>query len=64
MNADLRGMKLYYKGKSMGGIIVTDKGKKLNDREARAFINYCIEQGHTELKTCPEFEDIKDKLSL
>ena len=38
MNADLRGMKLYYKGKSMEGIIVTDKGKKLNDREARAFI--------------------------
>lgn len=62
MNADLQGMLDFHKNRSLGNLIVTDKGKTLNDAEARAFIKYCLSQGNTELKTCPEFEDIIENL--
>lgn len=61
MNADLQGMLEFYKKKSVANLIVTDKGKTLNDSEARAFIKYCLSKGHTELNTCPEYEDVVDK---
>lgn len=64
MNADLQGMLDFHKNRNLGNLIVTDKGKTLNDAEARTFIKYCLSQGHTELKTCPEFEDVVEKLEL
>ena len=42
MNADLNGMMEFHKKKSMDNIIVTDKGKTLNDRETRALRNLKI----------------------
>lgn len=66
MNADLLGMKLYYseRGRSMSGILKRENGKHLTDKEARAFIDYCIEQGYKDLYSCPEFDEVKDKLNL
>lgn len=64
MNADLQGMLSYFKHKKMNNIITTEKGYKLSDKEAREYIKYCMSSGHTELKTCPEFEDVREKLKL
>lgn len=62
MNIDLKEMLSFYEDKSMSGIIITDKNKTLNDREARAFIKYCISKGYEELYDCPEFEEVEDEL--
>lgn len=64
MNAHLQRMLDFHKDGSLGDRIVTNKGKTLNDKEARAYIKYCLSQGHTELNTCPEYEDVKENLSL
>ena len=66
MNADLEGMWYYYfrKGskKRCNGIIVTEKGKWLTHNEAMRYVKYCLNQGYTHLKECPEYEDIINKI--
>lgn len=64
MNADLQGILNYYGKRPITNLLVTSKGYTLSSQEARAYIKYCLSQGHTDLKTCPEFEDIKNKLKL
>ena len=63
MNANLKGLLDFFKRKNMDNIIIS-KEHSLSDKEARAYIKYCLSQGHTELKNCPEYEDVKDKLKI
>lgn len=58
MNASLEGLKRFHKRKSMNNLIVTEKGRHLNDREARQYIDYCLEKGYKDLYSCPEYEDV------
>lgn len=64
MNADLQGILNWYGNKPITNLLRCNNGYYLSDKEARVYIKYCLKQGHAELKTCPEFEDIKDKLQL
>lgn len=64
MNADLQGILDFYGDKPISELLLCDNGYYLTDKQARAYIKYCISQGHTELKTCPEYEDIKEKLQI
>lgn len=64
MNANLKGMLEHHtsNGKTLNGLVVTDKGKKLTHEECFNFINYCISKGCVTLYDCPEYEDIENEL--
>ena len=64
MNADLQGFLDYYKRRKAGGILQTDKGYRLSDKEAKAYARWGIENGYTLLKEMPEFEEVKDQLNI
>lgn len=64
MNADLQGILNYYGNRPIKDLLMSDNGYMLSANEARAYIKYCLSQGHTELKTCPDFDEVKEKLKL
>lgn len=64
MNADLQGFLDYYKRKNASGMLNTDKGYSLSDKEAKAYVKWGIKQGYTTLKEMPEFEEVKDQLKI
>jgi len=64
MNMDLEGFLLWHKNRSADNIIISDKGHHLNDKEARAYARWGLDNGYKSLKELPEFEEVKDKLKL
>ena len=66
MNADLQGLWNYYFEKDRRKkceLLITDTGYRLTHDEAKKYVRYCIENGHTELYTCPKYDDyLKMKL--
>lgn len=62
MNCDLQGFLDYFHGKNANGIIITDKGKALSDREAKTYALWGLKNGYTELCQMPEFEDVEQKV--
>ena len=67
MNADLNGMKRYYKKRTIpNGLIVCDDGTPLTSEQARKLIDWGIKNGYNNLYSMPDFKDIKElqKLTL
>jgi len=64
MNADLQGILNYYGKRPIKDLLVSDDGYTLSAKEARVYIKYCLSLGHTELKTCPDWDEVKDKLKI
>ena len=64
MNADIRNMLKVYEKRSLKDIIQTNKGKLLSNKEAREYLSWGIINGHKDLKSMPEFEDIVDQLII
>ena len=63
MKCDLQGFLSYFHRKNSGGIIVTDKGRTLSDKEAKAYIRWGLKNGYTELTQMPEFDDVEQQLN-
>ena len=60
MNANLQGMKNFYKGKRIPyGIIVCDDGTPLTGKQAESLIDYCLLQGYKDLHSMPDFKEIE-----
>lgn len=64
MNADLQGLLAYFKHRNATGIMKSDKGHSLSDKEAKAYVRWGVKKGYKLLKEMPEFEDVKDQLNL
>lgn len=64
MNLDLQGFLDYYKRKNAFGIMVTEKGYSLSDKEAKEYAKWGIKNGYAKLYEMPEFEEVKDQLKL
>lgn len=62
MNCDLQGFLDYFHRKNASGIIVTDKGKTLSDKEVKAYVRWGLKNGYTELSQMPEFEDVEQQV--
>jgi len=58
MSVDIMGFLAHYKKKSMSGMMLSDDGKLLSDREARAEIQKALSKGHKLLPThkCEGFD--------
>ena len=63
MNMDLLGFLAFYMQKKAANIIVSNKGYSLSDREAKAYVRWGVENGYKDLRSMPEFEDVKDELN-
>ncbi len=60
MNADLQGMKNFYKGKRIpDGIIVCDDGTPLTGKQAESLIDYGLIHGYKDLYSMPDFKEIE-----
>jgi hypothetical protein len=65
MNADLIGLLEYmkaHKNKNLTGIIESGNGYRLSDKEARAYVCWCVKSGYKTLHDAPDFEIVKIKL--
>lgn len=63
MNMDLKGFLLWHKNKSANGIIISNAGHHLTDKEAKAYAKWGIENGYETLNELPEFEEVKKILN-
>lgn len=60
MDADLKGLQAYYKGKRIPfGRITADDGTPLNSEEAHAIIEWGLENGYKSLNQMPDYNEIK-----
>jgi hypothetical protein len=48
----------------INGLVTTDAGRDLTDRELRAYCRWGLAHGFTRLKQLPEFETIEKELKL
>lgn len=46
------------------GLVTTDAGRDLTDKELRAYCRWGLAHGYTRLKELPEFETIEKELKL
>ena len=45
------------------GLVTTDAGRDLTDKELRAYCRWGLKHGYTRLKQLPEYETIEKELS-
>lgn len=64
MDANLQGLMEFGKRRNLRGVIMSNNGYELTDKEARAYIRRAILSGYKHLSEVPDFEDIRDKLEL
>ena len=50
--------------KKIDGLVTTDAGRDLTDKELRAYCRWGLRNGYTRLKQMPEFETIEKQLKL
>lgn len=50
--------------KKIDGIVTTDAGRDLTDKELRAYCRWGLMNGYTRLNQMPEFETIEKELKL
>jgi hypothetical protein len=62
MNASINGLLKFFRRKSLAGLIECADGYTLSDEEARAYLKWCSSNGYTDLKSAPDYHEIKDKL--
>ena len=62
MDLDLAGY-LAQKRK-INGLVTTDAGRDLTDKELRAYCRWGLDHGYTRLKQLPEFETVEKELRL
>lgn len=62
MNASINGLLQFARRKSLAGLIQCADGDTLSDAEARAYLKWCSLQGYADLKSAPDFYNVKDKL--
>lgn len=63
MDLKLKDILKDYRRKSLDDFLVTDNDYFLTDKEARAYLEYCINKGYTYLYECPEYESVQSEIN-
>ena len=61
MDLDLNGF-LKFEKRKVNGLVTTDKGRDLTDKELRAYCKWGVDNGYKLLSELPEFEEIEEEL--
>lgn len=57
MNADIKGLLIHFKRKSLYGVLQPKGQNPLSDQEAREYLTWCEEHGYEDLYSAPDWDE-------